>query len=275
VHARAEHSGDASDIRGLFDRVLCGVDGSRGSIVAVHQAATLVAPDGELTLISATAGGIRGTLSAEQARDALVAGHELARAFGAPEASLKLVGAGDAARRVIEEAEGYDLAVVGAPRGTRAGGIARRSVSTELVHRARPPVLVARPCLAGTGFPGDMVVASDGSANGWSAVRLTRSLAELYDGRMTLVVCRDDEAIDVEVAASAALESFAAAGIEPAVSTPQGKPVDQIVLAAYRASASLLVIGSRERSGVQAHANVSEQVAHRAWCSVLVSREWA
>ena len=48
------------------------------------------------------------------------------------------------------------------------------------------------------------------------------------------------------------------------------RPVDALVAAA--ADADLLVVGSRGLHGLRALGSVSERVAHRAGCSVLVVR---
>jgi nucleotide-binding universal stress UspA family protein len=52
----------------------------------------------------------------------------------------------------------------------------------------------------------------------------------------------------------------------------QGSPQRRIVELANETDAALIVMGSRGRTGLAALGSVSERVAHRASCSVLVVR---
>jgi nucleotide-binding universal stress UspA family protein len=60
--------------------------------------------------------------------------------------------------------------------------------------------------------------------------------------------------------------------LEPTVIRAPGHPADVILDTAAREGVSLVVLGSRGLSGVRALGSVSERVAHRARCSVLVAR---
>jgi nucleotide-binding universal stress UspA family protein len=55
----------------------------------------------------------------------------------------------------------------------------------------------------------------------------------------------------------------------------QGSPHRRIVEVANGVGASLIVIGSRGRSGLAALGSVSERVVHHADCSVLIVRRAA
>ena len=61
--------------------------------------------------------------------------------------------------------------------------------------------------------------------------------------------------------------------IEPNAELDDRRPVEALVERAAEANADLLVVGSRGVHGMAALGSVSERVAHRAGCSVLVIRE--
>jgi nucleotide-binding universal stress UspA family protein len=61
--------------------------------------------------------------------------------------------------------------------------------------------------------------------------------------------------------------------VEPNAEIDHRPAVEALVARAAEAGADLLVVGSRGLHGVKALGSVSERVAHRAGCSVLVVRE--
>ena len=61
-------------------------------------------------------------------------------------------------------------------------------------------------------------------------------------------------------------------GREPVMRVEQGSPHRRIVEVGNETGASLIVMGSRGRTGLAALGSVSERVTHRAGCSVLVVR---
>jgi len=61
--------------------------------------------------------------------------------------------------------------------------------------------------------------------------------------------------------------------IEPEAGLDHRPPVEALIERAAEVDADLLVVGSRGVHGMAALGSVSERVAHRAGCSVLVVRE--
>jgi nucleotide-binding universal stress UspA family protein len=59
-------------------------------------------------------------------------------------------------------------------------------------------------------------------------------------------------------------------GEEPALSEPRGHPAHEIIKATESKAPSMLICGRRGLSGIRAVGSVSERVAHRAACSVLL-----
>ena len=234
---------------GVFDRIVCGVDGSTASIAGVRLAAALAGAGARLELVSvedptiaAHAGWAASAVSDDLHRDA-VAALERARAeaagVDAPETRLL---EGHPADRLLDELRRVDatLAVVGSRGHSRAVGIALGSVATMIVHEAPCSVLVARE-LEGEP-PRRVVVGLDGSPEAERAGAVARELAERVGA-------------DVREIVDAA------------------RPVDELAEASE--DASFVVVGSRGLRGVRALGSVSERVAHEARCPVLVVRTGA
>jgi nucleotide-binding universal stress UspA family protein len=69
-----------------------------------------------------------------------------------------------------------------------------------------------------------------------------------------------------------AVDLTAELGAEPTLIRESGHAADRILATAAAQGASLITLGSRGLTGVRALGSVSERVAHRAHCSVLVAR---
>jgi len=260
-----------------FADIAAGIDGSRRDRVVAEQAAALADGEAKLTFVTVTA--VAGTgptamtaLGPDRAREALAGAKQVAAAAGT-------IAFGEALRRIdvapamLEEAERHDLLVVGAHTGSRAGGIFLGSTSSALVHRATVPVLVARPAPAGTPFPQKIVVASDGSDGSRRATELAARIARRHGATVMLLHAGPD--VDAERRHAMAEEATVLAGamgVEPVIVNRFGPPAKEIVAVAGTHGASLVVIGSRGRTGLTALGSVSERVVHAAPCSVLVAR---
>lgn len=243
----------------MFERIVCGVDGSAESLEAVRQADVLLEEGGRLVLVSAAdlTDAIHFQIAptaVHAARHALAKAEELDR--HAREALDRARGevvraadvtttevAGPPARCLIEtaSAEKAGLVVVGTHGLGRIRGIALGSVATRVLHRAPCSVHVARRPAEGAWSPRTVLVGIDGSPASEAALAAARSL----ESRLGAAV----EAVTIE-------HSRAAHGLVEAA-----------------AAADLLVVGSRGLHGARALGSVSERVAHEAPCSVLVVRE--
>jgi nucleotide-binding universal stress UspA family protein len=235
-----------------FDRVLVGVDGSPESQEAARQAAVLTEPGGTLTLLAVydIAPAIVGGTGSETPsyydedvqRERAEAALESAR--DAVPAGMKLVEKvvrGNAADELVRELSGerQTLVAVGSHGTGRVRGIVVGSTATAMIHRAPACVLVARK--SGDEFPKRIVVGLDAEGQSADASATAEHLAERF-------------------------------GTEPrSVVAEQESPVDTLVREA--GEADLLVLGSRGLHGLRSLRSVSERVAHRAQCSVLIVRE--
>lgn len=236
-------------VSSVFDRIVCGVDDTRESLEAVRQAARLRRPDGTLHLFAAVhlaataAAGWSASRLAEElerdAREALRRAQELAGG----EASTRLAN-GPAVRSLLRELEQEraTLLCVGSHERRRLEGILFDYVGTTMLHEAPSAVLVARAPADPAAFPRKVVVGIDGSAHAAAALTAAEELAERLGAEVTPLAVRE----------------------------PGADPVDALVRAA--ADADLVAVGSRGVTGVRALGSVSERVAHRAACSVLVVR---
>jgi nucleotide-binding universal stress UspA family protein len=258
-----------------FANVLCAVDGSRGSAEAARQAITLAKPDGAVSFlaISHVAGtGLAATagLGEGRARKALEQAAGLARRAGV-EASTELRADGAAADLLLAEGQAHDLLAIGSRGGSRAGGIMLGSTATHAAHRSERPLLIARRRPDWHLFPRRVLLATDGSPGSWSAAWVTARIARAQAA--TVVVCHVPDGLHPEWTRQIDRQIAAlgeATGVEPARVDEPGKTPERIVEAATSAGSSLIAIGRRGLSGVRALGSVSERVAHRGPCSVLL-----
>jgi nucleotide-binding universal stress UspA family protein len=254
-----------------FHRVVVGIDGSRESVEAARQGRRLAAAGAEIELVSAyqlappivgPAGG-----GAPPYDDEDVQREVAVRAVGAAvdeldagEASTMV--AYGAAWDVLLSAVGDEpdaLLAVGSHGTPRLAGILMGSTATEVIHKAPSSVLVARA--AGARFPAKIVVGVDGSERSAAAFTVARAIAQRFDAKLWPVIAHGGDPVDTKAAVA-----IAGSGHEDMPDDPA------TALVAAAAEADLLVVGSRGLHGLKALGSVSERVAHRARCSVLIVR---
>ena len=267
MNTMSDSQGIGSDAeRAVFHRVLCGVDDSPEGLEAVRQADALQGERGQLTAIGALdlAVTVHAGWTATAAASGLRADAELALSTAqnaVPGATCRLV-EGRPDQILLAEARrtGATLLAVGTHGFSRPIGIVLGSVTAVVLHEAPCSVLVARRRPAGDTLPRSIVVGIDGSDESATAWAVARGLADRLKIDAMPLTARPSK--DVDLAAVHAITEDA--GLE------EGDPVDTLLNAAE--SADLLVVGSRGLHGVRALGSVSERVAHRAPCSVLVVR---
>lgn len=249
----------------VFDRILCGVDHSPEALEAARQAERLRAPTGLLRVAAVT-----------DVDTAVHAGFAMSHALGELDASARAalhraidtvrpgsshLFAGHPVTCLLDAVERYDatLVAVGPHGHSRALGVLLGGVSTALLHRAPCSVLLARRPRFGQ-FPASILVGVDGSEHSLAAAAVARGIAERFGSELVLVAARGGRSIDLDAVQAPPSE----------VVTDPGRPVD--TLAELSHEADLLVLGSRGLHGFASLGSVSERVAHRAACSVLVVR---
>jgi nucleotide-binding universal stress UspA family protein len=255
-------------------RVVCGIDASHADEAAVREACEMAGPQGHVALvcvISASGAGLtaQATIEPSRASEALERAMKQTRTAGVP-SSVYLLRSAHPSDAVVRAATDGDMLVVGTHGVSRAGGIALGRVATTALHRASVPVLVARP--RPDEGRGSILFASDGSPASDRACRHAASIAARTGAGVTLFTAGHDDHDMRHAVSRQAAELREATGVEPTIATAAGKPAEAIVEAATAIGASLVVVGSRGRTGLRALGSISEQVAHRAPCSVLVAR---
>ncbi len=268
------HPFPAPDASPPFASILCAVDG-RHSHEAVNQAIALAGPGVHLTFLAVAfrpgdGGTALGIMSPRHAREALgLACAQASRHGLVPD--RELVEAPNARDLILDRAESHELLVLGAPVAPRHAGIALGSTATAALHSARQPVLLARPAPYGPDFPAHILVATDGSDNSDAAVAAAGRIARSHESHVGLVHVRNGEPPEARRrVAEQAADLYRLTGTEPIAHTGRNPAHQAILEAAQRDGCSLLVLGSRGLHGVAALGSVSERVAHRATCSVLV-----
>jgi nucleotide-binding universal stress UspA family protein len=249
----------------LFTRVVAGVDGGEPGLEAARQAARLVTPDGRLELFTAVylaevsrAGWSAARIRAELEQDAHMALRSGLEVAG-PRTESRLVNGPPVQSLLRElEQERATLAVVGTHGHSRASEIVIGGVAGELLHAAPCSVCIARRPLAEALFPRSIVIGVDGSPQSEAAVAAGLYLSERFHAPLSRVIALAGKNVDHSRA-----EELGATGVE-------GHPVEALVEVSR--DADLLIVGSRGLHGLKALGSVSERVAHRASCSVLVVR---
>jgi nucleotide-binding universal stress UspA family protein len=251
----------------VFARILVGVDGSKESFDACRQAAKLADTDtfveaATVTLFppaTAEALGVHD-LAASLEHDAGSVLLAAERILG-PHAELRRLD-GMTVETLLEETKRTHatLLAIGAPEHPRIEEIVLGGVGGELLHQAPCSMLMARPVPDETAFPRRIVVGIDGSEEGERAYEVARSLVTRFHSELRSVVALGGKRVDLGEIAHRHPRSLDSAAT----------PVRALVEAST--CADLLVVGSRGLHGVRALGSVSERVAHRAPCSVLVVR---
>jgi nucleotide-binding universal stress UspA family protein len=249
----------------VFDRIVCGVDGTAESLEAARQAERLRSPEGILRLaaVNEVNTAVHAGWAMSHVMDQLdvSARTGLQRAIDEiPTASSHLV-AGDALPSLLDEITQQEatLVAVGPHGHSRAVGMLLGGVATGLLHDATCSVLLARKPQFGE-FPASLVAGVDGSEHSLVAAAVAKSIAERFGSELLVVAATGGKRIDLE-----AISAFPAQYV-----TDPRTAVE--ALADLSNESDLLVVGSRGLHGPAALGSVSERVGHRAASSVLVVR---
>jgi nucleotide-binding universal stress UspA family protein len=249
----------------IFRRILCGVDGTPASLVAVRQAMRLQDEGGvlQLTAVANLAKAAHAGMAATHAAELLQGEAEAALAEAeeiAPAATEKLVNGEPVAVLLREvEAEQATLVAVGSHGRGRAAGMLLGTVAARMLRDAPCSVLIARAARDAANWPQAIVVGVDGSAESAGAFTVATSIAERFGASLRAVASTKDQ-VDREAARAIAAE----------LEEQPARAVELLVAASE--SADVVLVGSRGLHGLKALGSVSERVAHQAGSSVLVVR---
>lgn len=269
-------AGESSPDARPFTDILCAIDGTRRSYVAVEQAAELAGPRGSLTLLAVTsvagAGAYRtAAISPPRAERILRHSARLASERGVA-VSTVIEPSGPVAEAILERVGAHELLAMGAPTASWLGErlVARVGLSA-LASLTRPLLAARAPAPGHAAFAERILVASDGLEDSDGVVELGARLARTHASSIALL-----HAVGVEsrsrphrIARQAgALED--ALGAKPELRIEAAEPAAAILAAAAELDSSLIVMGSRRREGLAAIGGVSRRVLHDAGASVLL-----
>ena len=250
----------------IFDRIVCGVDGTESSRAAVAQANRLLAARRMLQLVSVveeTSTAWSG-LSAppdvdRQYKEARRALHE-GRAT-CPRAGCALV-FGDPGPKLVSAAREVDatLVVIGAPASGRLGAFVLGRAGSYVLHNAPCSVLIARSPADEDAFPRSIVVGHDGSPAATEAAIVAKELALRFGAELRIVVATGGDPV-----------RFDSLPPDEELEWSSAQPIDALEAASNEAD--LVVVGSRGSHRPRALGSISERIGHLAHCSVLVVRE--
>jgi nucleotide-binding universal stress UspA family protein len=248
-----------------FKRIVCGVDGTPASLVAVRQAVRLRVEEGglQLTAVADLAKAAHAGVAARHAAGLLREEAETALAEAraiASSASEKFIDGEPTAALLRElETEQATLVAVGSHGRGRVAGMLFGTVAAKILRDAPCSVLIAREVEDINEWPRSVVVGVDGSAGSAGAFTVARSIAERFGASLRAMGSTKDQ-FDLE----------AARAIAPELEKESARAVD--MLAAASDSADVTIVGSRGLHGVKALGSVSERVAYQARSPVLVVR---
>jgi len=158
--------------------------------------------------------------------------------------------------------------VVSARGRSRSTGALMGSTIAKVVRGARGPLLVARS-LPELRFPAVVLAAARGLEDR-RAIVVAATVAGRCGTRVVLGnVGGSSSAVRDALTAQAAVV-LAITGQDPVIVSVHGPAVDRLPAMASSVGAGLLVLGGVGRRDVDILSTLSEQVAHRAACSVLV-----
>jgi nucleotide-binding universal stress UspA family protein len=249
----------------VFDRIVCGVDGTPESLEAARQAERLRSPEGILRL--AAVNEVNTAVHAGWAMSHVMDELEVSARTGldraieeVPAASTKLV-SGDALPSLLDEITQLEatLVAVGPHGHSRTVGMLLGGVATGLLHEAPCSVLLARKPQFGE-FPASIVAGVDGSEHSLVAAAVAKGIADRFGSELLVVTAAGGKRVDLE-----AIAAFPAQYVSDPRTAVEA-------LADLSSEADLLVVGSRGLHGLAALGSVSERVGHRAASSVLVAR---
>lgn len=260
----------------MFEDILCAVDGSRRSFDAVEQAAIMAGARGHLTLVSVSAvtgaGAYRNAaISPPRAEHVLERAGDIARRCGVHSTAI-LDPDGPAAEAITKRAALHQLLALGGPAAPSLGSMFVDSVAEAAMDSLTVPLLECRAAPHHDGhFLDRILVASDAREGSDELVEMALRLAREHDSHVVLV-----HAVGVESQARPHRIKQQAARLEAAlpgtaeIRIEVGNAAEGILAAASETGVSLIVMGTRQLTGLRAIGSVSRKVAHGAACSVLL-----
>lgn len=257
-----------------LNRVVCGVDSSDASRVVPRQALAVADAEASIEAVSvwdpmlATKGDLALAPSDTESREGCELALERASQVS-PRISTSLIRGGVVPGLLMAAAEhSADLLAVASHGNSRAAGVLFGSAATTVLHHAPCSVLISRD--EPVGFPGRILHAGDGSPDSLDAARVAARIAARHGSPVTTLSVGTGPWWEDATAKSKRV--FDSADVEVETVEKGGSAHREIVSFANAREIGLIVVGSKGRTGLRVIGSVSERVAHRAPCPVLVIR---
>ena len=251
---------------GVFDRVIVGVDGTDYGFEALHQTLALIPESAAVYAVTALDAGMAvhagfdmshvSALLEEEAEKARATATEITAGRSNCTATIVRGDAKAVLRSACDE-HGATLLALGGRSSSRFLGIVTGETATTFLHEAARSVLLARPQWGQAWQPRRIVVGVDGSESSLAALAVADDLAARLGSILRVVSSTGGKLLDRDGEWAKRVDTW-----DP------GHPV--VGLLDRSLHADLVLVGSRGLHGVRALGSVSERVAHRAYCSVLV-----
>jgi nucleotide-binding universal stress UspA family protein len=252
----------------IFERIVCGVDGSPAGREALRQVSVLRSERARIlavtvweTHLAARTGAAAGPRTPEP-RDRASATRDAAREpiRDAPLAEARIV-EGRPVPALLEtlDRESATLLAVGTHGVGHIAGMLLGSVATSMLQQAPCSVLVARGSDDTAWSPNLIVVGMDGSREALVSAVIAAELGDRFGATVRTIAAQGGPRVERPMLRE----------IDELHWVP-GHPVGALVGASKKAD--LVIVGSRGLRAFEALGSVSERVAHQAHCSVLVVR---
>jgi nucleotide-binding universal stress UspA family protein len=252
----------------VWDRVVCGIDGTASGLEAARQVARLMPGSAQLTLCAVVdPASIEGDGQREIAltREAEESLDQAVREIAASREAEPHLREGPPTPLLLDEliSEQATLVAVGGHGHNRAAGAPLGSVATAIVHDAPCSVLIAYDT-ARVPSSGEVVVGFDGSGGARRALAVGLELTERMSERLRVITATGD--------AHFPDPGWSTDELEPGLAITEDSRTAVDALLDASVSAGLLILGSRHLPGATALSSVSQRVTRRANCSVLIVR---
>jgi nucleotide-binding universal stress UspA family protein len=252
----------------IFERIVCGVDGSPAGFEALRQATLLRSDEARVLAVTVCetdpgppGGAAAGPLTAELCDRATIT-RDAAREHlrDVPLAEARIVDGSPAPSLLVAlDRESATLLAVGTHGGGHRAEMLLGSVATAMLQQAPCSVLVARGSDDTAWSPDSIVVGMDGSREALVSAVIAAELGDRFGAAVRTIAAQGGPRVDRPV-----LREI------DEVHWVSGHPVGALVDASREAD--LVIVGSRGLRAFEALGSVSERVAHQAHCSVLVVR---
>ena len=251
---------------GAFDRIVVGVDGTDYGFEALHQTLALAPGDAAVDAITVldAALAVHAGFDLSHVLSELEAEAERTRARareileGRADCTATIV-RGDVKRTLGHACASRDasLLALGGRNSSRFLGILLGETATTFVHEGAVSVLLARIQWGQRWRPDRIVVGVDGSEPSLAALAVADELSSRLGAGLSVTSATGGKQVDRAGDWAARVDDW----------NPE-HPVAALLNRSL--SADLIVLGSRGLHGLRALGSVSERVAHRARCSVLI-----